>query len=213
MTLRAACSGRPNPCKSWVRPDARSGSTRTFISVIVFRVCDARFPFLWTASTGVRQQPARWHGPGEGPVQYFSDTPPGAWAELLRHEEITDPADLAGISTRLWAVRIGDLEMHEPKLSTAALTSAPDGYEICRAEARRLRAAGAVRLVTVSAALKSGEGAGFHVGTTGLLRTAARDGNVIVHFGALPDAEGWSAAEAARPDAESLTQTRPLHAP
>lgn len=33
-------------------------------------------------------------------------TAAGAWAQLLRHEEITDPADLAGISTRLWAVRI-----------------------------------------------------------------------------------------------------------
>jgi hypothetical protein len=146
-------------------------------------------------------------------VQYFADTPPGAWAELLRHEEITDPADLAGISTRLWAVRIGDLEMHEPKLSKADLTSAPDGYEICRAEARRLRAAGAVRLVAVSAALKSGEGAGFHVGTTGLARAASRDGNVIVHFGVLPDAEGWSTAGAARPDIELLGQIRPLHSP
>jgi hypothetical protein len=68
---------------------------------------------------------------------------------------------------RLWAVRIGDVEMHEPKLPLAALTSAPDGYEVCRTEARRLRAAGAVRLVTVSAALQAGEAAGFHVGTGG----------------------------------------------
>jgi hypothetical protein len=34
------------------------------------------------------QPPMRWHGPGEGPVQYLSDTPTGAWAELLRHEEV-----------------------------------------------------------------------------------------------------------------------------
>jgi hypothetical protein len=65
-------------------------------------------------------------------VQYFADTPTGAWAELLRHEEITDLADLAGISTRLWAVRIGDAEMYEPKLPLAALISAPDEYEVCR---------------------------------------------------------------------------------
>jgi hypothetical protein len=142
--------------------------------VIVFRVCDSRFPFLWTAGGASWQRPARWHGAGDGPVQYFTDTPSGAWAELLRHEEITDPADLAGISTRL-------------------------------------RAAGAVRLVTASAALKPGEAAGFRVGKAGLVRAPRRDGRVIVHFGALPDAEGWCAADAARPDAQLLGHVRPLH--
>ncbi len=143
-------------------------------------------------------------------MQYFADTPAGAWAELLRHEEITDPADLVGISTRLWAVRLGDVEMYEPKLPLDVLTSAPDGYEICRTEARRLRAAGAMRLVTVGAALQAGEAAGFRVGTAGLIRAAPRDGKVVVHFGALPDAEGWCAADAARPDADLLGYIRPL---
>src|SRR5205823_2277822 len=31
---------------------------------------------------------------GDGPAQYFADTPVGAWAEFLRHEGITDEADL-----------------------------------------------------------------------------------------------------------------------
>jgi RES domain-containing protein len=179
--------------------------------VIVFRVCDSRFPFLWTLSSGAGQRPARWHGAGEGPVQYFADTPPGAWAELLRHEEITDPADLAGISARLWAVAIDDVEMHEPKLPQSALGSGPDGYTVCRAEARRLRSAGTERIVAPSAALTPGAGAGFHVGNTGLSRGAFRDGRVIVHFGVLPDAEGWCAADSARPDAELLAQVRPLY--
>ncbi len=179
--------------------------------MIVFLVCDSRFPFLWTLSNGTRQRPARWHGDGEGPVQYFADTPPGAWSELLRHEEITDPADLPGISARLWAIEIDDVEMHAPKLSKAALASGPDGYEACRAEARRLRATGTKRIVAPSAALAPGEGAGFHVGTAGLLRAAFRDGRVIVHFGVLPDVEGWCAADAARPDAELLGKVRPLY--
>lgn len=179
---------------------------------MVFRICDSRFPFLWTAGSGARQRSARWHAEGEGPVQYFADTPPGAWSELLRHEEITEPADLAGISARLWVVEIDDEEeMHEPKLSRAALGSSPDGYEVCRAEARRLRAAGAKRIVTLSAALAPGEGAGFHVSTTGLSRAARRDGKVIVHFGVLPDAEGWCVADAARPDEELLARVRPLY--
>jgi hypothetical protein len=150
---------------------------------------------------------------GEGPVQYFSDTAAGAWAELLRHEEITDPADLAGIAARLWAIRIDDAEMHKPDLPRSALVSTPDGYDVCRKEARRLRAAGTVRVVAVSAALASGEGAGFHVGESGLARAPSRDGMVIVHFGPLPDAEGWSVADASRPDAALLGQIRPLHSP
>ncbi len=179
--------------------------------MIVYRVCDSRFPFLWTVSDTLRQLPARWHGVGEGPVQYFADTPTGAWAELLRHEEITAPADLAGISARLWAVRIGHVEMCEPSLPLAALTSAPEGYEVCRAEARRLRAAGAVRLVTISAALQPGEAAGFHVGKAGLVRAAPKNGKVVVHFGLLADAEGWCTADAAHPEAGLLRSIRPLH--
>jgi len=143
-------------------------------------------------------------------VQYFADTPPGAWAELLRHEEITDPADLAGISARLWVIEIDDVEMHEPKLTRAELVSTPNGYNVCRAEAHRLRASGANRIVAPSAALAPGEGAGFHVGTTGLFRATSRDSKVIVHFGVLPHAEGWCAADSARPDPELLSQVRPL---
>jgi hypothetical protein len=178
--------------------------------MITFRVCDSRFPFLWEAAAGARQAPARWHGLGEGPVQYFADTPSGAWAELLRHEEITDAADLAGLSARIWAVQLEDIEMQEPHLPREALTSSPAGYEVCRAEARRLRAAGAQRLVTISAALKPGEAAGFRVGATGLTRAPARDGKVIVHFGRLPQAEGWCAADQARPDAGLLGRVRAL---
>jgi len=201
-------------CRRWARPDVQSEpGTRVVFAVIVFRVCDSRFPFLWELTPGAHQRPARWHGTGEGPVQYFADTPTGAWAELLRHEEISDPADLAGLAARMWAVRIVDIQMHEPQLPLAALTSTPDGYEDCRKEARRLRAAGAVRLVTLSAALRPGEAAGFRVGSTGLVRAPARDGRVIVHFGPLADAEGWCAASEARPAAEVLTQVRPLFSP
>ena len=211
MSPRAACSAPRKPCRISGRPDARSRRVRGGISMIVFRVCDSRFPFLWTLSSGAHQRPARWHAQGEGPVQYFTDTPPGAWAELLRHEEIMDPADLPGISARLWAIQIDDVKTHAPRLSPAALTSTPEGYGVCREEARRLRAAGAKRIVVSSAALAPGEGAGFHVGGAGLIRAASRDSKVIVHFGVLPNAEGWCAADAARPDAGLLRQVRPLY--
>ena len=73
--------------------------------MIAFRQVDARYPFLWEDAS----QPAgRWHGDGEGPAHYFADTPDGAWAEFLRHEEIDDPADLKTIRRQIWAVEIGD---------------------------------------------------------------------------------------------------------
>ena len=59
--------------------------------MIVYRHTDPRFPFLWESAG---QPGSRWNVAGEGPVNTFADTPEGAWAELLRHEEIADPADV-----------------------------------------------------------------------------------------------------------------------
>ncbi|MEE3851360.1 hypothetical protein VZC37_13525 [Gordonia sp. LSe1-13] len=73
--------------------------------MIVFRNYDPRFPFLWELNT---QPGARWHAHGDGPVQYFADTPAGAWAEFIRHEEITDPDDLAGIQRAICAIDIDE---------------------------------------------------------------------------------------------------------
>lgn len=176
--------------------------------MIVFRVCDSRFPFLWTAEGGARQAPARWHGAGEGPVQYFADTPDGAWAELLRHEEITDAADLGGIAALLWALTLDDVPMKEPNLPLAALTSDPDGYEACRAEARRLRALGATRITTHSAAVLPGEGAGYRVTAVGLERAPPREAKVIAHFGTLSEAEGWRASDPGAPPRQLLPLVR-----
>ena len=77
--------------------------------MIAFRQVDARYPFLWEDAS----QPAgRWHGDGEGPAHYFADTPDGAWAEFLRHEDIDDPADVSTIRRQMWAVEIGDRPGH-----------------------------------------------------------------------------------------------------
>ena len=81
--------------------------------MIVFRHGDPRFPFLWEVA---EQPPGRWHGPGEGPANCLADTPDGAWAEFLRHEEIRDPEDLATIRRTIWAVEIGDEPATSPAL-------------------------------------------------------------------------------------------------
>lgn len=71
--------------------------------MMCFRHCDRRWPFLWE----IRDQPAaRWHHDGDGPAQHVADTPDGAWAEFVRHEEITEEIDLAGVSRALWSVHV-----------------------------------------------------------------------------------------------------------
>ncbi len=73
--------------------------------LIGFRHTNPAYPFLWE---GAGQPESRWNRKGEGPVQFLADTPDGAWAEFLRHEEITDPDELPGIRRSLWAVDLGE---------------------------------------------------------------------------------------------------------
>lgn len=173
--------------------------------MIVFRQTDSRYAFLWEDSS----QPAgRWHGTGEGPAHYFADTPDGAWAELLRHEEITDAEDLATIHRQMWVVDIGDGPAEPVSVSVASATGNRDSYQTCQAEARRLRQAGTRRLSAPSAALTSGAARGVVV-ADGPRPGPARDGRVIVVFGSPARITGWIAADG-RPPADLLDRVRHL---
>ena len=170
--------------------------------MMAFRQTDARYPFLWESA---QQPPGRWHGAGEGPAHYFADTPDGAWAEFLRHEEITDPADLPTIRRQMWAVEIGDAAAEPVHLATGVMTGGLETYPICQAESRRLRARGARRVIAPSAALVRGGARGTLV-HNGPHPAPARDGHVIVVFGAPEGMIGWVVAEAARPPEDLLAR-------
>jgi len=173
--------------------------------VIVFRHADARYPFL-PESDG--QPAARWHARGEGPVAYFSETPDGAWAEFLRHEEITDPADLAGVIRSIWAVELPVSPDAAPRLPVAAMTGGTSTYPTCQAEARRIRSR-SPGLVAPSAALLPHTASGFR--TEGGLRPAAsRRERVFVLFGAQPSLVGWCACADGRPRPDLLSRVRRL---
>ena len=156
--------------------------------MIVFRQVDGRYPPLWE---GPAQPEGRWHADGEGPAHYFFDTPDGAWAEFLRHEEITEGEDLETIRRRMWAVEIGNAPRVAVTVSDHQL-GGPDTYLPCQQEARRLRAAGADRIAAPSAAL-TGSG---------------QSGVVIVVFGSTTGLSGSIAADAARPAAGILQRVR-----
>jgi hypothetical protein len=175
--------------------------------MIVYRHADPRFPFLWESAD---QPPARWHSSGEGPVQYFADTPDGAWAEFVRHEGITEESELANVRRAVWAVEVpDDLPAETPQLAEALLTGGFDAYEECRSEARRLRNNSAVALRAPSAALLPGSARGWKV-DGGLQPAADRDGTVLAVFGPRPDFVGWVAAFSARPRSDLLTRVRHL---
>ena len=169
-----------------------------------FRHADPRFPFLWEDA---RQPAGRWHAADDGPAHYLADTPDGAWAEFLRHEEITDPLDVLTIRRALWAVEIGEVAHPEPNLPMRTLTGDRDSYPACQGEARRLREAGAIGLSAPSAALRRGSAGGWRV-DAGVHRAPDRDGRVIVLFGRRPDLIGWAAAAEGRPGAELLPTVR-----
>ncbi len=173
-----------------------------------FRHADRRWPFFWEDSS---QPAARWHSFGEGPAQYLADTPDGAWAEFLRREEITDPADLMGIERHLWAIEVPDSEPRPeiPDLAHATLKGGLASYPDCQLEARRLRGEGATSLEAPSAALHDGCARGEYT-RSGLLEGADRDGRVRVLFGARPDLRAWLCAAEGRPSERLLPLVRPL---
>ena len=169
-----------------------------------YRHCDPRFPFLWQSA----QQPAaRWHGEDEGPANYFADTPSGAWAEFLRHEGITEAADLAGVQRDLWAIEIPDAPAAEPRLAAALLFGNESTYPACQAAARRLRAAGATRLQVRGAALLPGQARGWTASATLQRETTPRRGLVWVHYGACAFV-GWPVVSGGSPPAWVLGLVR-----
>jgi hypothetical protein len=176
--------------------------------VICYRHADPRLPFLIETAS---QPSARWHDKGEGPVQYFSDTADGAWAEFLRHEEITEPEDLATVRRALWAVDVPDDGYENAELPLEVLTGGPETYLACRKEGRRIRARGAPGILAPSASLLPGQARGWRV-DGGLAPGPDRDGQTIVIFGRRPDLNGWAAAGEGRPRDDLLPAVRHLRA-
>ncbi len=172
-----------------------------------FRHGDPRYPFFWESS---RQPAGRWHGSEEGPVQYLADTPDGAWAEFLRHEEITDPADLAGVRRRLWAVEI-DLAQEQvgfSQLPAVVARGDQSSYEACQAHAREMRASGVTCLQAPSAALTNGSARGQRSSGGSLSEAGAADGAVWALFGIRPDARGWACVDVGAPTPRVLSLVR-----
>lgn len=79
--------------------------------LVAFRYCSYDVPFWVRPNT----RPGRWHLAGTEPTQYWSLTPEGAWAELIRYEELVTEEELDEIRTAMWVCRL-------PRMGLADLT-------------------------------------------------------------------------------------------
>jgi hypothetical protein len=171
-----------------------------------YRACDARFPFLWTAAD---QPPGRWHAAGEGPCHYLATSAKGAWAEVLRHEGITDVEDLVDLERALWEVE-GPLPTATPDLGETTLTGGEDSYPACQAASRALRASGQVGLIAPSAAVLSGTAERMVVSPEDGVHIVGHIASYVVVLFASAALVGMSVAEG-HPEPGILQDIRHLH--
>jgi hypothetical protein len=82
--------------------------------LIGFRYSNYDTPFWVRPNTG----PGRWAVPEDGPTQYLSLHPDGAWADLARRENLRTESELATVRTKIWIA--GDAHAdYEAYLETA----------------------------------------------------------------------------------------------
>lgn len=126
------------------------------VSEVFFRYSSYDVPF-WVRSNTTHE---RWNHAGEGATQYLSATADGAWAELIRNENLRSESDLGLVSIPLWQARVDqggiadyrDFETADQAgFDPEALID--DTQHACRDEGRRLREAGFNGVLYPSAAL------------------------------------------------------------
>jgi hypothetical protein len=126
------------------------------IAATYFRYSSYDVPFWVRANTSNE----RWHRAGDGSTQYLSATPDGAWAELIRNENLRSESDLALVAMPLWQVRIEQARIADYRDFETAERAGfnpelliEDDQTACREEGRRLKGAGFAGVLYPSAAL------------------------------------------------------------
>jgi hypothetical protein len=137
---------------------ARSGPRPRAVTVdeIAYRWSDYDTP-VWARPNSAAQ---RWNRTREAPTQYLSLSPEGAWAELIRTEDLTSVAAVRLVRMPLWALRVRETRVADYATFEKAEAAGfpPDAlveedHERCRAEGTRLRERGFRGVLAPSAAL------------------------------------------------------------
>jgi RES domain-containing protein len=133
-----------------------SGPTTHFDELVAFRYTNYDTPF-WVRENTLE---GRWHATGDGPTQYLSLSPDGAWAELARAQDLHTEDDLELVHMPIWAGLITQQRVVDySDFSVVEAGGFPadalidDDYTRCQLEASRLRAEGYAGVLAPSAAL------------------------------------------------------------
>lgn len=155
---------------------------------IAFRWADYDTPF-WARPN---RSAGRWNELGDGATQYWCLDPSAPWAELIRHEELREEAELDLLRATLWAARwsigpLADLGTFESaaEWGVDARVMVDDDQRASRLVARELRARAFAGLLAPSAALP---------GSVTLVVFRPR---ILTAFGATPRLSAYVPAEVA----------------
>jgi RES domain-containing protein len=135
--------------------DERSLHTERLHDVIAWRYSNYDTPFWARNNT----RDGRWNAAGEASVQYLAMEPNGAWAELIRAEELRSEEDVATVRIPIWVAAVNEVLVDYSTFERAeAAGFAPDAlvdddWGRCQAEGRRLRELGYGGVIAPSAAL------------------------------------------------------------
>jgi RES domain-containing protein len=124
--------------------------------LVAFRYSSYDVPF-WVRPNRL---PQRWNRAYDGPTQYWSLTPDGAWAELVRSEGLRDEAELDLIRMPIWACRLSSmslLDLSDPgvlrQYDLRPENLIADEWATCQQAGTKMRADGVRGILTPSAAL------------------------------------------------------------
>lgn len=125
---------------------------------VAFRYSNYDTPF-WVRPNS---EPGRWHQIGDAPTQYLSTTVDGAWAELIRAEDLRSEQEVELVRMTIWAAevhvqRVADYSTFEKAEAAEFYPDAliDDDYSRCQLEGKRLREAGFQGVLAPSAAVTS----------------------------------------------------------
>jgi RES domain-containing protein len=111
-------------------------------TLTVFRYTDYDVPFWSRPNT----RAGRWNVVGDGPTQYWSMTPDGAWAELIRAKELYTEDELDLVRTALWVCRLAGMRLidltradAEEAHGVSMRQMIEDDWRPCQAAASELR--------------------------------------------------------------------------
>lgn len=123
--------------------------------VIAWRYSNYDTPFWARNNT----RDGRWNTAGEAAVQYLAMEPNGAWAELIRAEDLRSEEQVATARIPIWVAAVNEVLVDYSTFEKAeAAQFAPDAlvdddWGRCQDEGRRLRSLGYGGVMTPSAAL------------------------------------------------------------